>query len=389
MLKALIEKRAALIAEMETLVASLSATKDGKTEVRAFTDDERRAYDEKKAEVDRLTTTINAVREERGKEVNIPVDGDKQGEKSEESIEEAETRAFEQFLRCGTGLETRADSNWTVAENASVIPVTIADKIIAKVVDVSPIFARATKYHVKGSLTIPYYDRTTGTVQMEYADEFTEGESTSGKIKSIALGGYLARAKSLISKKLINNSKFDIVSYAIDIMAQEIALWIDGELINGTTDRIAGLSTATQIVTAASTVAVTSDELIDLQDMVPDVYQGNSIWVMSRATRTAIRKLKDGDGNYLLQKDATSKWGYSLFGKSVYIADAISDMEAGKIAILYGDFSGLAVKISEDIAVEVLREKYAEQHAVGLLAWLEMDSKVENDQKISVLKMAS
>jgi hypothetical protein len=38
--------------------------------------------------------------------------------------------------------------------------------------------------------------------------------------------------------------------------------------------------------------------------------------------------------------------------------------------------------------IEVLREKFAEQHAIGVIGWIEMDSKIENEQKIAVLKMA-
>ena len=110
---------------------------------------------------------------------------------------------------------------------------------------------------------------------------------------------------------------------------------------------------------------------------------------MSKAMRSAIRKLKDGDGNYLLNKDATTKWGYTLFGKPVYITDAIPGIEAGKAAIYYGDFSGLAVKIGEGVSLQLLMEKYATQHAVGAVAWFEFDSKIENQQKIAVLKMAS
>ena len=62
-------------------------------------------------------------------------------------------------------------------------------------------------------------------------------------------------------------------------------------------------------------------------------------------------------------------------------------MAAGQTAVYYGDFSGLAVKVSEDVSIEVLREKFATQHAVGVVAWLEMDAKVENAQKIAKLTM--
>ena len=49
-------------------------------------------------------------------------------------------------------------------------------------------------------------------------------------------------------------------------------------------------------------------------------------------------------------------------------------MAAGKTVIYYGDYSGLAVKVAEDASIEVLREKYATQHAVGVVAWMEIDS---------------
>ena len=63
-------------------------------------------------------------------------------------------------------------------------------------------------------------------------------------------------------------------------------------------------------------------------------------------------------------------------------------MAAGKSAIVYGDMSGLAVKVSEDMNIEVLRERFATEHAIGVVGWMELDAKIENEQKIAVLKMA-
>ena len=60
---------------------------------------------------------------------------------------------------------------------------------------------------------------------------------------------------------------------------------------------------------------------------------------------------------------------------------------AGKTAIYYGDMSGLALKISESPTIEILREKFATQHAIGIVGWLEADAKVEDEQKIAALKM--
>lgn len=331
-----------------------------------------------------MDATIEA--EKRAKGLEITDDGSKKDKKAEERAE-AEERAFANYIR-GV-VEERADVNLTVGDNGAVIPSSIANKIIKKVYDICPIYQLATRYNVGGTLSIPYYDESTQSITMAYATEFVELESTSGKFASIELKGYLAGALTKVSKSLINNSQFDIVNFVISAMAEAISKWIEKELLNGTADKVAGLSTVTQKVTAASATAITADELIDLQESVPDVYQGNAIWIMNKATRTAIRKLKDNDGNYILNKDATSRWGYTLFGKDVYTSENMPTVAAGKTAIYYGDMSGLAVKLSEDVSIEVLREKFLTQHAVGVVGWIEIDSKVENAQKIAKLEMAA
>lgn len=375
--KQLIEKRNALIEEMEKLVEACE------TETRAFNEDENKRYEEITKELNDLDATLKAADELDEKRSYQPI------EKPDETKDrvELEERAFESYIRGTLDLETRADVNLTKSDNGAVIPSSIANKIIEKVKEMSPLFAMATHYNVGGTLTIPSYDESTQKITMAYATEFTTIDSTSGKFTSISLTGFLAGARSLVSKSLVNNSQFDLVPFVVRKMAEAAAYWIENQLINGTTSKIEGLSKVAASVTAASATAVTADELIDLQETIPDVYQGGCIWVMSKATRTAIRKLKDGQNNYLLNKDATSRWGYTLFGKDVYISDNMPDMAAGKRAILYLDPTGLAVKMTETPSVEVLREKYADQHAIGVICWMELDSKVENAQKIAVLAM--
>lgn len=379
--KKLYERRAVLLDEMDAII------KKAETENRAFDDEEQKSYDEKAAEVARIDKTIKSLEESRSlesSETGNAADG--------KSNEEAEERAFADYIRgVASDMETRADTNFTKAANGAVIPSSIANKIITRVEEICPIYQLATKYNVGGTLTIPSYDESTQSITMAYATEFTELESTAGEFKSISLTGFLAGVLSLISKSLLNNSQFDIVRVVIERMAVSVSRWIEKELLFGTKDKIEGLSgiKADMTVTTAAAAVVTADEIIDLQEKIPDVFQGGCIWIMNKAMRTAIRKLKDGDGNYLLNKDATSRWGYTLFGKDVYVSDAMPKPEAGKTAMFYGDFSGLAVKLTESIAIEVLREKYATQHAVGVVGWMELDSKIENSQKITKMMFKS
>ena len=159
-----------------------------------------------------------------------------------------------------------------------------------------------------------------------------------------------------------------------------ISKFLEKELLVGTEGKIEGLSTITGIQTAGASIE--ADDLIDLQEEVPDAYQANAVFIMEKATRKAIRKLKDADKQYLLNKDVSAKWGYVLLGKPVYV----TDVDLGG-AVFYGDMSGLAVKISENINIQILKEKYATQHATGVLAFVGCDAKVQNAQKISKLSL--
>ena len=291
---------------------------------------------------------------------------------------------FNDFLR---GYNERT-GEMTKAANGAIIPTTIANRIIKKVYDISPILRRSTRYNVKGNLDLPYYDTTSTTITVGYKAEFSPLTSSSGTFASITLTGFLAGALTKISRSLINNAQFDVVGFVVDEMAYQIARFIEGELLHGTTDYVTGLSTLTNTLTAASANAITADEVVQLKDKIKDVYQNNAVWIMSPATRTALRLLKDDMGRYLLQDDISSPFGNTLLGKPVYVSDNMPEIATKNTVIYYGDMRGLATKFSEDINVEVLREKYADEHAVGVISWFEFDAKVEDAQKIAKLVMA-
>ena len=141
----------------------------------------------------------------------------------------SEERAFADYLR-GVVSEERAggDVNLTKADGTATIPTTIANKIIQKVYDICPIARMATRYNIKGTLTIPYYPASANAdITMAYADEFVELESTRGAFSSITLQAFLAGVLTKISKSLINNSQFNIVSFVVDRMAENIARWLE------------------------------------------------------------------------------------------------------------------------------------------------------------------
>ena len=370
-LKKMFEMRAQKLAALKALIEK------AKAEERAMNQDEITSFEALETEIRELDKTIAALektRELTESEPQVPVVEEKR------SVEERDYEAFDALIRSE---ETRA-GELTKGDNGAVIPTTIANKIIEEVVEICPIFQDSDRYNVKGTLSIPYYDKSTSDITMEYADEFTDGESKTGKFKSINLTGFLGRAITDVSISLINDSSFDVVGFVIRRMSESIAKFIEKELLKGTPNKIDGLSKGVQELKTAG-ANFTADEIIDLQELIPDAYQANAYFIMSRKTRTAVRKLKDGQGNYLLNKEANSRWGYTLFGHDVYTSANMDDVKAGATVMYYGDYTGLATKVSENINIKVLTEVKARQHAVEVLGFVELDAKVQNAQKIAKL----
>ena len=402
MSKFLEEKKNDKITRAEEILNSAKAEKRELTDAEAqelaeIKDDVRRIKETLKMDDD-FREMLDAEKkpdpEPKEEDVDVKVEEkDRECKDSEKrALEESDRRAFEAFIR-GSVLNERAQTdtqNLAKGDNGAVIPQTIADKIIRKVYDICPILEKSSKYNVKGTLTIPYYSEEDSAINVGYQQEFVAITSSIGQFTSnVTLTGFLAGALAKVSRSLINNSQFNIVDHVVDLLAEHIARFIEGELLNGTSGKVAGLSGLTNAVTAEASNAITADEVIKLHDAIKDRYQQNAIWIMSPATRTALRLLKDNMGRYMLQDDISLPFGSSLLGKPVYVSDNMPEIGAGKNAIYYGDMRGLATKFSENINIQVLREKYADMHADGIVGWFEFDSKVEDNQKIAKLVMAS
>lgn len=307
------------------------------------------------------------------------------GNATDKEIEEREYKAFDAYLR--NQINERS-GELAPANNGAIIPQTIAKKITELVYDICPILDKSEKYNVKGKLELPYYPANSATqITVAFASEFSALSSSTGNFKTIELSGYLAGALTKVSESLVNNVDFDLVGFVVKRMAYDIARFIEKNLLGQGGGSVTGLGDATNVKTFASASVITGDELIELQGKVKDVYQANAMWIMSPATRDYLRTLKDDVGRYLLNDDITAPFGKTLLGKPVYVSDNMPEIATGAKVIFYGDMSGLATKFSEEINVKVLREKFADEHAIGVIGWVEFDAKTVDNQKIAVGKM--
>lgn len=392
-LKKLREQRSAKVKRMQEILAG------AKGENRAMSEEEQKKFDDTESEIADLDKTIAAA--EKAKELEAKEtdknhvedpDKDKEGQNSQEgqggeNRAEDDKRAFADYIRGVITGENRADM--TLGENGAVIPSTIANEIIKKIKDISPVYNDAAHYNVKGTLSIPYVDEDGTSLAVAYADEFAELEGEKEKFASIELGGFLAGVLAKISKSLINNSDFDIVEEVETQIAEAFALWLDHEMLVGTVGKITGASTSTKKIQSESTSVISFDDIIKLKDAIKAAHQTGAYFVMRDTTLTAIRLLKDKNGRYLVNDDVTEEGKPTILGKPVYTSDAMPEIGKGSEPIVYLNPSkALAVKLTEDMELQVLQEKYATQHVVGVVGWTEVDAKIKNQQAIASLKMA-
>ena len=378
-----------------------------KLEKRALSEKEISKFNELKKLIDEIDATIKAEDEARKMDME-----ENKKEASEETVQkenestEKEERAFVDFIV--TGEEKRANSpGMSYGSNGAIVPTTIAKKIIEKVKELSPIYEKVEKFHTSGTLEIPVYDTDsdatspTGDVNVAYqGDEFTSLVAGQGKFTSVELKGYSHGALSVISRKLLNNTDIDITNFLTNKIAQAFAEFWERELLIGTgstNNHMTGAISTTNLVATGNTTytaanAAKIDKLIDLQLAVPQQYQKNAIWIMNKAVFTELRKAKDGNGNYYMAygKGLTGGFDWEFLGKPVYISDNMpAATTVNNIPVLYGDFSGMAMKISQDLEIQLMREKYIDKNAIGIVGWAECDSKVQNNQMIAGLKMAA
>jgi HK97 family phage major capsid protein len=146
--KALVEQRNDLVTEMEGIVAK------AKEETRTFSDEESSRFETIKAEITKIDKTLKAEEEARSLGTVVTVKKTQTEEEIRAEVITKEERAFVDYVK---GVDTRA---LNASGQGVVIPLTIANRIIDTVKNMSPILTKATIWDVSGDLIIPSYDYT-------------------------------------------------------------------------------------------------------------------------------------------------------------------------------------------------------------------------------------
>lgn len=388
-MKKLYEKKNSLLNEMEDILNK------AKEETRSFTEEEKSRVEEIKSEIRGLEQVIANEEELRSFDKSNITGATGNSEKTTEERQQEEVEKEErQFIDAVATGEIR---NLTAGNNGGIIPVTIASDIIDTVKELCPLLDHADIYHVAGELRLPKFKATSSNadgvatpIAASYVNEFTELTESTAQFETINLTNQIIGVLVKMSKSLLNRANFDVRSFIVNKVAKTIVEFLEKEMLIANEGKIQGAINTTNEVVAANQDKLDTTDLVDLQMAIPSAYQKNCMWIMHKDILKALRKLKTADGQFILNADVTAPFGYTILGKPVYLSDSMpKNIAAGKNVMLYMDASGYAVKMTKSMEIQMLMEKYATQYAVGICAYVEIDAKIADENKIARLKMKS
>ena len=214
---------------------------------------------------------------------------------------------------------------------------------------------------------------------------------------------HTAMASMPISLDLVEDSAFDVVGVASDLMAEAFALGEDNVFINGTGSGqpmgiLADVDGADGPVSVVSGNAsnLTADGLIDLAYALPAQYDARAVFLMNKATEKAIRKLKTASGvNEYIWPITTTGGGFApapreLLGYPVLHDEFMPDIAAGAYPIIFGDLRGYVIVDRVGLSVQRLTDaSYAELNLMLLLARKRVGGQLVEPYRVKVQKVAA
>ena len=206
-----------------------------------------------------------------------------------------------------------------------------------------------------------------------------------------SIGAYKLGTFIKVSDELLNDSVFDLQNYistefARRIGSKEEEAFFVGDGSGKPTGIFAALGGGQVGVTTAAATAVTVDEVLDLFYSLKSPYRKKAVFIMNDTTVKAIRKLKDGQGQYLWQPSLTAGTPDTILNRPVYTSAYVPAIAASAKTIAFGDFGYYWIADRQGRAFKRLNELFATTGQVGFMATQRVDGKLILPEAIKVLQ---
>lgn len=208
-------------------------------------------------------------------------------------------------------------------------------------------------------------------------------------IARVTLSAFKAARIMTVSAELLQDSIFDQQSFVLGRIARSIGILEEAAFVAGdNSGKPNGIFTAaTTGVTAASATAITADELIDLFHSIIEEYRVDATWIMNDSTAKLIRKLKDGNQQYLWQPGLVLGQPDIIYGRPVRTSSNAPAATSGLDSILFGWIGAYWILDRKGLALQRLDELYAVNDLVGFKGTSRTDGELVDTDAVRVLTM--
>ena len=208
----------------------------------------------------------------------------------------------------------------------------------------------------------------------------------------VSIGAYKLATMIKVSEELLNDSVFNLEQYIAKEFGRRIgAKEEEAFFVGDGTGKPTGIFNTTGGagvgITTASATAITIDEIMDLFYSLKSPYRKNAVFVTNDATVKSIRKLKDGNGQYLWQPSVTAGQPDTILNRPMKTSTNVPVIAAAAKTIAFGDFSYYWVADRQGRAFQRLNELYAATGQVGFKATQRVDGKLILAEAVKVLQM--
>jgi len=388
-IKTLREQMARIATEARS---KLNEVTDSTDEARAA--EIEREFDAAMAEHDRLSKLVERHEqveaiEARAKEVDIskrPVPANAEGRGVDTGKAIAYREAFYELIRNGgidgldpevrgvlragvQNVESRIQVTGTNSAGGYTVPVELANFIDQAMAAYGPMYSAdiCTTLNTSTGATfnIPTVDDTAVTaVAHTEGTALTDDGGKDVTFGQAQLGAYAFDTEWVKwSYELAQDSIFNMEPILGSLLGERLGRIANSKLTTGSgSSDVQGIVTGSSLgKTAAGTAAITADEIIDLLHSVDPAYRSSpkAAFMLNDSTLAAIRKLKDGDGNYLWQM-GNYQVGVpgSILGYRYYVNQAMDSLAAAKKVMIFGDMSKFYVRKVGAPVVTVVRERF-------------------------------
>lgn len=345
------------------------------------------------AEIDRLQSTVD--------EVNAKIAAAAIGGAPDKRVADREySGAFMAHMKRG---EIQASLNKGANSEGGYTAPTEWDRTITdKLIEVSPMRQICSVQTISTGAFSKLFNLR-GTASGWVGETTARTETATATFGSLTYAAGEIYANPAATQQMLDDSLVDLEAWLANEVQTEFAYQENLAFVsgNGTNNRPNGVLTyvtgganaathpfgAVLATNSGSASAVTADGLVSLVHALPSEFTAGARFIMNRSTLSAVRKLKDGQNNYLWSPSYQAGQPSTLLGYSVTEVAAMPDVAGAAKPILFGDFQR-GYLIVDRVGVRVLRDPFSNKPYVMFYTTKRVGGGLLNPEAIKALNIA-